>query len=800
MVGAAGWVRGVCVLAVLMEAVTCLHPSAFPHLHAAARAQARRTAASFDPPAYPSATHNDTPVGKLNSWTTSDAVGWTAGFFPGILWKIAAAEGMASEWVAQALRWTEGLREQQHDTHHHDVGFKVFGSFGQALELTAGTAAASELGARNYTSVVITAAHSLSTRFNQVVGCTQSWDAGHHCRTHPNELTMFPVIIDNMMNLELLFWAARNTSNATLQRMAESHANKTAEHHVRPDGSTFHVVDYNATTGRVIRRCTAQGFSDSSTWSRGQAWCIYGFTIAFRYTRQPLHLQTARRCADFVLAHTAVQGDPPDRVPLWDFDYPGTQGKDYRDASAGVIAASALIELSTFVNEALTAITYRDAAVRILSSLDAGYVGDFASTQGVLVHSTGANPLWSPKNFDVSLVYAGYYAIEAVARLNSSRAHLSSPPHAPVNVSASQTEISSIKQLVEALPGSGQHVRLAPGIYEIRASDFASGQFPAMQGWPGIFNFSGSGNTFDFSGAVLRFNTSAMDSWPARAHGDLVRLGGSHNRWLGLTWEDVRGNTTGGTFKHMSGGTVFSLRGSNNTLAGATLVTTGSEPYGFGALYGKTGSHLGTLPGVQLAKKACLQLINATEGTAVRDTTIDHSGFGHGVFLQGHTSDIEISDTRIIGQTRSTDEVLHRGVAGRDRRGVPFQVVFNHTAYAEDVPGAADARAFMQNAFRPGALDRCQSLDSGKQFGPILPGTTFALTEDGLRGYGDYATAGSNIIGAVTLWNVSVDGLRCGVCNEGAVSGMHIRGLHVQGIAGHGGHIRIRTRAAPALI
>jgi unsaturated chondroitin disaccharide hydrolase len=210
----------------------------FARLNAAARAQARRTAESSDATAYPAATHNDTPPGNLNTWKTSNAGGWTSGFFPGILWKLAAADGMShasSAWVTQALRWTEGMRAQQYDTQHHDVGFKVFGSFGQALELASGSSVASKLAQLKYADVVNTAARSLSTRFDPAVGCTQSWNAGNHCKAHPNVVTDFPVIIDNMMNLELLFWAARNSSNDTLHQMAESHANKTALNHVRPE-------------------------------------------------------------------------------------------------------------------------------------------------------------------------------------------------------------------------------------------------------------------------------------------------------------------------------------------------------------------------------------------------------------------------------------------------------------------------------------------------------------------------------------------------------------------------------------
>eukprot|EP00930_Biecheleria_cincta_P103030 TRINITY_DN94935_c0_g1_i1.p1 TRINITY_DN94935_c0_g1~~TRINITY_DN94935_c0_g1_i1.p1 ORF type:complete len:433 (-),score=46.86 TRINITY_DN94935_c0_g1_i1:25-1323(-) len=389
----------------------------FSRLRTAAHFQSNRTARHLDATAYPSETHKGVTNGTLNTWITSPAEAWTSGFFPGILWKIAADEGMTvnSTWLQQALRWTEGIRSQQYDTQHHDVGFKVFGSFGQALQLAAGTSVEGLLAERKYVNVVITAAHSLATRFSPAVGCTQSWNVGHHCRAHPAYTTEFPVIIDNMMNLELLFWAARNTSNETLYRIAESHANKTAENHVRPDGSTFHVVDYNPDTGAVARRCTAQGWGDNSTWSRGQGWCIYGFTMAYRYTRLPVHLETARKCADFFLAKVMVQGVPLDYVPLWDFDFTGKQTEHFRDASAGSIAASALLELASFVAGALARV-YKAAATNILESLGTSYLGNSADTEGIIIHSTRASPRWSPESFDVSLVYAGYYALEAIGR------------------------------------------------------------------------------------------------------------------------------------------------------------------------------------------------------------------------------------------------------------------------------------------------------------------------------------------------------------------------------------------------
>jgi hypothetical protein len=169
-------------------------------------------------------------------------------------------------------------------------------------------------------------AASLATRFNPNVGCTKSWNAGHHCAREQDVETYFPVIIDNMMNLELLLWAAEHESDqtkaASFKNIAVTHAKTTAKNHVRPDGSTYHVVDYDNKTGAVLHRCTAQGYRDNSTWSRGQAWCVHGFSMVYSYTQEDFALQTALRCADKFIAGLALS-EPQDSVPLWDFSWDG---------------------------------------------------------------------------------------------------------------------------------------------------------------------------------------------------------------------------------------------------------------------------------------------------------------------------------------------------------------------------------------------------------------------------------------------------------------------------------------------
>jgi hypothetical protein len=221
-----------------------------------------RSAVEGTPGKYPSATNMAVPAGEMNKWGTSSLTGWTSGFFAGALWELY--NKTSNNTVKElAMNWTAGLRKDQDDTHTHDVGFMVFDSFGKGIELGL---------VDEYTPVVLKTAASLATRFNPNVGCTQSWGAGHHCSCEKDVMTYFPVIIDNMMNLELLLWASEHEPDSTkaahYKNIALSHARTTSEHHVRPDGSTFHVVDYDNKTGAVLHRCTAQGYRDNSTWSR----------------------------------------------------------------------------------------------------------------------------------------------------------------------------------------------------------------------------------------------------------------------------------------------------------------------------------------------------------------------------------------------------------------------------------------------------------------------------------------------------------------------------------------------------
>ncbi|WP_367913372.1 glycoside hydrolase family 88 protein [Leadbetterella sp. DM7] len=316
---------------------------------------------------------------------------WTSGFFPGILWQLYGFT-KKSKWLDAAREATAKLENEQYNGRTHDMGFKIYCSYGQGYRLTGDTA---------YRAVVIRSAQTLATRFNPVIGCIRSWD-------HNRDTWEFPVIIDNMLNLELLFAATRLTGDSTFYRIAVSHANTTLKNHFRPDGGTYHVIDYDPKTGEVKNRNTHQGYSDESTWARGQAWALYGYTMCYRETKDQRYLSKALDIAAWLMNHPHF---PADGVPYWDFDAPGIPHEP-RDASAAAVIASALYELHGFAPGNLE---LRSLADRIVHSLVTGYTAP-AGTHGgfTLLHSTGSKPAGS--EVDVPLIYADYYLLEALAR------------------------------------------------------------------------------------------------------------------------------------------------------------------------------------------------------------------------------------------------------------------------------------------------------------------------------------------------------------------------------------------------
>ncbi len=337
-----------------------------------------------DTVAYPRST---TIEGK---WKTIPIRDWTSGFFPGILWYMNELTG-DNTFRKSAVRWTEGLIPLQFYSGSHDIGFMVFSSFGNGYRAT---------NNGEYKKVILQTANTLTTRFNPSVGCIKSWD---------NRKWKYPVIIDNMMNLELLFWASKNGGTRQMYDIAFSHAEKTMQNHFRPDGSTYHVLDYDTLNGKVSWKGTHQGFSDSSCWSRGQAWAIYGFTMSYRFTNDERFLRTAQNAAEYFISHL-----PKNQVPYWDFQAPNIP-KESRDVSAASIAASSLFELSSFVKDDVLRNKYYTTAVSILESISRKpYFCEESTDSGILKYAVGNMPAGT--EIDVSLIYGDYYFVEALMR------------------------------------------------------------------------------------------------------------------------------------------------------------------------------------------------------------------------------------------------------------------------------------------------------------------------------------------------------------------------------------------------
>ncbi len=324
---------------------------------------------------------------------------WTSGFFPGILWYLYEYTGDPA-WEAEARRWTERVDGVQYLENTHDLGFMIYCSYGNGYRLT---------GDERYRETIVQAAESLLTRFNPYVGLIRSWSHGYWGLPW-----RFPVIVDNLMNLELLYFAANATGDVSISELATSHARITMRDFIRDDFSSYHVIDYDPFTGDIRRRMTHQGFATDSAWARGQAWALYGFTMAWRETGDYAFLDLARGIADFILSHPAT---PPDGIPYWDFDDPGIPNAP-RDASAGAIIASALLELQEYIPEKRD--PYIAHAERILRSLSSpAYLAPPGTNNNFLLkHSTGNFP--GSTEIDKPLIYADYYFLEALLRWEAS--------------------------------------------------------------------------------------------------------------------------------------------------------------------------------------------------------------------------------------------------------------------------------------------------------------------------------------------------------------------------------------------
>jgi unsaturated chondroitin disaccharide hydrolase len=325
--------------------------------------------------------------GKLKLVASRD---WTSGFFAGNLWYLFELS-KNEKWKMAAEKYTANIEQEKDNGKTHDMGFKIYCSFGNGYRLTNNA---------QYKEVILQSAKTLATRFNPKVGAIRSWD-------HNADKWDFPVIIDNMLNLELLFAATKLSGDSSYYKIAVRHANTTLKNHFRSDFGTWHVISYHPETGEVMKKNTHQGYTDGSTWARGEAWALYGYTMCYRETKNPVYLQQAKDVANFIFTHKNM---PSDLVPYWDFDAPRIPDEP-RDVSATSVMASALYELSTLTEDQ----DYFSKANKMMQAIALKYASEKGAKSGfILDHSTGSKP--SDSEVDVPLVYADYYYLEALTR------------------------------------------------------------------------------------------------------------------------------------------------------------------------------------------------------------------------------------------------------------------------------------------------------------------------------------------------------------------------------------------------
>lgn len=323
---------------------------------------------------------------------------WCAGFWPGILWNACGDSTADKAWTSKVEKYARGFTERLEyqaysPVYDHDLGFIMIGSYMNGWKHTGDT---------RYKEVLLAATDTLATLYNPKVGTLLSW---------PRNVGMFGghnTIIDNMINLELLFWAARNGGDTRLKDIAVSHADTTMAYHFRPDFTSYHVAVYDTLTGKHLYNCTHQGYADSTMWARGQAWAIYGYTMVYRETGERKYLDFARKVTDVYLDRLPVDG-----IPWWDFSAPHS-APAYRDASAAAIVASALIDLAAFVEKDDSA-RYMDSALLMLQSLSSETYQSRTAKPSFLQHCVGNLPAGS--EIDASINYADYYYIEALCKV-----------------------------------------------------------------------------------------------------------------------------------------------------------------------------------------------------------------------------------------------------------------------------------------------------------------------------------------------------------------------------------------------
>lgn len=328
----------------------------------------------------------------LQRLQTTSSDWWCSGFYPGTLFYLYEETGQ-KELYDEGLRMLALLEKEQYNVDTHDIGFMMYCSYGNANRIAPKP---------EYKDILVNSAKSLITRFNPKVGCIKS---------HNRKPEDFVVIIDNMMNLELLFWATHATGDSTYYNIAVTHANTTMKNHFRPDNSLYHGINYSPVTGEVVYYQGGQGFSETSAWARGQSWGLYGYAMMYRFTKDQKYLDQAIKIAEFQFNHPNM---PANLIPYWDFNAPDIPHA-LRDASAAAINCSGLLELSQYVSPALSK-KYMGYAEKILSGLSSPEYTASPNTNGgfILMRSVGNIPAMT--ELDVPLTYADYYYVEALKR------------------------------------------------------------------------------------------------------------------------------------------------------------------------------------------------------------------------------------------------------------------------------------------------------------------------------------------------------------------------------------------------
>ena len=339
---------------------------------------------------------------KQKGWNCRKATPeeWCDGFWPGILWM--DYQNTKDEAVRKAAEgYTESLKGIAYrPCYDHDIGFLMFCSYGKGYEVN---------HSQDYKNVILASADSLATLFNPIVGTILSWPREVKPRNWPHN-----TIMDNMMNLDMMFWAAKNGGNKLLYDLAVTHAKTTMQNHFRPDGSCYHVAVYDTISGDFVKGVTHQGYSDDSMWSRGQSWAIYGYTMVYRYTRNRMFLDFAQKVTDIYIKRLKETSD--DFIPLWDMDDSrGTMGAP-KDVSAACVVADALLELQQYVGGEKSE-EYKQFALQTLAQLSTSKYQSGKKNVAFLMHSTGHHPAGS--EIDASIIYADYYYLEALNRVKN---------------------------------------------------------------------------------------------------------------------------------------------------------------------------------------------------------------------------------------------------------------------------------------------------------------------------------------------------------------------------------------------